>query len=229
MLAGFVLVPGIVTFTASRDLSATAEAAGLAGVVLAVAWVVTRFAIVALCGWAVRYTFRGVSDLYRLTTRALPLLLLFITFLFLNTEVWQVAGGLEAGHLWLVLGLFIVFGVVFVIGRVPEEVRLIEAVTTSDQVVAACARSPLADVAGSLEGLDTPIGLSRRQQANIGLVMTVAQLVQVALFAVVVWAFLVIFGALAVSVTLQAIWMDGAAPVSLVWDWGNGYGSPVSC
>ena len=47
----------------------------------------------ALCGWAIRYTFRGVSDLYRLTTRALPLLLLFIVFLFFNTEVWQVAGG----------------------------------------------------------------------------------------------------------------------------------------
>ena len=29
-----------------------------------------------------------------MATRALPLLLLFITFLFINTEVWQVAANL---------------------------------------------------------------------------------------------------------------------------------------
>lgn len=224
VLAGFVLVPGAVAFASTRAVAATTEALVLAIVVLALAWVLTRYAVLALVGWAIRYTFRGVNDLYRLTTRALPLLLLFLTFLFLNTEVWQVAGGLEAAHLWLVLAMFIVFGVVFVIGRVPEEIRLIEAATTHDQVIRACQRTPLADVVGSLDDLDTPVGLNRRQKANIGLVMTVAQLVQVALFAVVVWAFLVVFGALAVSVSLQTIWMDGESPVTVVWDWGNGYG-----
>jgi hypothetical protein len=33
-----------------------------------------------------------------------------------------------------------------------------------------------------------------------------------------------VFGALAVSVSLQTIWMDGESPVTVVWDWGNGYG-----
>ena len=37
--------------------------------------------------------------------------------------------------------------------------------------------------------------------------MTVAQLVQVTLFAVVVWLFFVVFGALTVSTTVQASWM----------------------
>ena len=224
VLAGFILIPGIVTVLSSRTWETTLETIVLATVILAVAWVLTRYAIVALCGWAIRYTFRGFSDLYRLTTRALPLLLLFIVFLFLNTEVWQVAGGLQAGHLWVVIAMFILFGIVFVVGRVPEEIRLIEAATTREQVVLACARTPIAELVDSLDGLDSPVNLNRRQKANIGLVMTVAQLVQVALFAVVVWLFLVVFGALAVSVTLQGIWMDGAAPVDLVWEWQGGYG-----
>ncbi len=224
VLLGFVVIPGVVTVLASRTIQTTIETVILAVFILAVAWVLTRYAIVALCGWAIRYTFRGLSDLYRLTTRALPLLLLFIVFLFLNTEVWQMAGGLPAGHLWVVIGMFMIFGIVFVVGRVPEEIRLIEAATTRDQVIRACERTPLADVAGSLDGLDTPVPLNRRQKTNIGLVMTVAQLVQVALFAVVVWAFLVIFGSLAVSVDLQRIWMDGAAPVDVIWEWGQGYG-----
>lgn len=223
VLAGFILVPGVIAFASNRTVAPTVEALAIAVFVLVLAWVLTRYAIVALVGWAIRYTFRGVNDLYRLTTRALPLLLLFITFLFLNTEVWQVAGSLEAGDLWVVIATFIVLGVVFVIGRVPEEITLIEASTDREQVIAACERTPLADVAASLEGLDDPISLSRRQRANIGLVMTVAQLVQVALFAIVVWAFLVLFGVLALSVSLQQLWMAGAAPVTIVVQWGDGY------
>lgn len=224
VLGAFVLVPGVVTVMSTRSWENTLDTVVYALIILGFAWVVTRYAIVALCGWAIRYTFRGLSDLYRLTTRALPLLLLFIVFLFLNTEVWQVTGALNTGHLWVVIALFIVFGIVFVIGRVPEEIRLIEAATTREQVISACERTPLADVVSTLSDLDTPVGLNRRQKANIGLVMTVAQLVQVALFAIVVWLFLVIFGALAVSISLQQIWMDGAAPVDPIWEWGQGYG-----
>ncbi|MHB1166725.1 MAG: hypothetical protein ACYC3K_16105 [Candidatus Nanopelagicales bacterium] len=224
VLAGFVLVPGIVAFATTRAWLPTLETVLLALLVLVIAWVLTRYAILALVGWAVRYTFRGVSDLYRLTTRALPLLLLFITFLFLNTEVWQVAGSLQPENLWIVLGLFIAFGIVFILSRVPEEIVLIEATTSRDRVVAACARTPLADVVASLDGLDSPVGLGRRQRANIGLVMTVAQLVQVTLFAAVVWAFLVTLGALAVTIDVQVIWMAGAAPVEVIWWWGDGIG-----
>lgn len=224
VLAAFVAVPALVALAASRTLTALIEAAVVAALLLGLAWFITRYAVIPLCGWAVRYTFRGVYDLYRMATRALPLMLLFITFLFINTEVWQVAGTLGAARLWLVIAIFVALGVVFIIGRVPQEVRLIESATDSEQVVAACERTPLAGVVSTLEGLGTPIGLNRRQQANIGLVMTVAQLVQVALFATVVWAFFVLFGALTVSVDLQVSWLGALAPVDVVWAWGEGYG-----
>ena len=50
------------------------------------------------------------------------MLLLFVTFLFVNTEVWQVAGNLDGLAYWLVLALFFVIGASFVLSRVPVEV-----------------------------------------------------------------------------------------------------------
>ena len=53
-------------------------------------------------------------------TRALPLLLLFTTFLFINAEVWQVAGTLEGPVYAVTLALFFVLGSAFVLSRIPE-------------------------------------------------------------------------------------------------------------
>ena len=49
--------------------------------------------------------------------RALPLLLLFTTFLFINAEVWQVAGTLTGVVYVAVLGIFFLLGAVFVLIR----------------------------------------------------------------------------------------------------------------
>ena len=61
--------------------------------------------------------------LFPLVTRALPLLLLFMTFLFINTEVWQVTSALERGLLWLTVMLFAGIAIAFLLVRLPEEVR----------------------------------------------------------------------------------------------------------
>ena len=51
-----------------------------------------------IVGWALRRTFGSLGLLLPLATRALPLLLLFVTFLFINTEVWQVTSNLDGGR-----------------------------------------------------------------------------------------------------------------------------------
>jgi hypothetical protein len=91
-------------------------------------------------------------------------------------------------------------------------------------VVEACQGTPLADVAPTVQGIGTPVPLTRRQWANVGLVMTVAQLVQVTLFAGVVWAFFVVFGAIAIPVELQALWLEGLSTIDVVWPLGDGHG-----
>lgn len=212
-LAGYVVVPALVVLVSNGPLVDSIGYVLQSLILLAVAWVVTRYAVLPLTAWAVRYTFRGFYDLYRLATRALPLMLLFITFLFINTEVWQVAGTMSATRLWLVIAVFAFLGVGFIVGRVPGEIRLIESSAGPDEVVAACRDTPMADMAESLPGLGDPVPLTPRQRRNIGLVMTLAQLVQVALFALVVWAFFVTFGAIAISLSVQGVWLAGLEDV----------------
>jgi hypothetical protein len=223
-LAGFVAVPALAAAVSVGDWSAILESAGLAVAVLLVTWVVTRYAVLPLLTWAVRYTFRGIGDLYRLATRALPLMLLFITFLFINTEVWQVAGPLVGLRLWVVIGMFAVLGIGFILGRVPSETRMIESTTSAATVIEACQGTPLEGIAPKVAGIDAPVPLTRRQWANVGLVMTVAQLVQVTLFAAVVWAFFVVFGTIAIPVDLQTLWLADLSTVDVVWALGDGHG-----
>ena len=59
--------------------------------------------------------------MFPLVTRALPLLLLFTTFLFINTEVWQVASSLPRSILWTAVLLFAAVAVAFLLVRLPEE------------------------------------------------------------------------------------------------------------
>lgn len=224
VLVAYVVVPALVLVAASREWADVLVAAGLSAATLGLAWVVTRLGLLPLLAWAVRWAFRQAGDLYRLATRALPLLLLVITFLFVNTEVWQVAGAMSAAVLWLTLGLFGVLGVLFIAGRVPEEVRGVEAGSDAATVVDACVGTPLDGRAVGLPDLDRPVPLQRSQEWNLRVVVVLSQLVQVSLVALVVWAFFVVFGALAISVPVQEAWLAGLAPVDVVWSWGPDHG-----
>ena len=75
--------------------------------------------------WALVRTFAEVSSLFRLVTRALPMLLLFMTFLFINTEVWQVSSALSRPVLWLAVAFFGVLALGFLLARLPEEVAAV--------------------------------------------------------------------------------------------------------
>jgi hypothetical protein len=214
-LAAFVLLPALAQVVGTREL----DGADVAGdvlvplVLLGIVYVTTRYALVALSVWVVRWTFRQLSDVTRLITRVLPLMLLFITFLFINTEVWQVAGTMTAGVLWGSLAVFGVLGTLFIVGRSREEFDRIESSTDREVVARAVAGTPLEGHADALEGLEVPVPLRARQRANLLLVMVTAQAVQVALVGAVVWAFFMIFGSVAISVPVQAAWIGDLAPI----------------
>lgn len=208
-LAAFVVVPPLAQVVATRQLDWGDLLGGIAValVLLAIVYGVTRYALVALAVWVVRWTFRQISDVTRLITRVLPLMLLFITFLFINTEVWQVAGTMTAGVLWGSLAVFGVLGTLFIVGRSREEFARIESSTDRDVIAAAVVGTPLEGHADALDGLEVPVPLRGRQRANLLLVMVTAQAVQVALVGVVVWSFFMIFGAVAISIPVQAAWL----------------------
>jgi hypothetical protein len=223
-LAAFVVVPPLLSVAVDQDVQLFVGSL-LGGVLLlALVYVVTRYALVAQVGWALRWTFRQLSSVTKLITSVLPLMLLFITFLFINPEVRQVAGTMRAAVLWGSLAVFAIVGVLFIIGRSRAEFGGIEVSTDPEHVRGLTAGTPMQEAAAHLEGLEQPVPLRRSQRANLVAVMVTAQSVQVALVGVVVWAFFVLFGSVAISVAVQEAWLAGLAPVEVLVELGPGHG-----
>ncbi|GAA3665382.1 hypothetical protein GCM10022237_26780 [Nocardioides ginsengisoli] len=193
--------------------AATGLGAGLtaAGVVLAVYAVATLRAWL-IVGWAVRRTFRSLGLMLPLVTRALPLLLLFITFLFINTEVWQVAASLDGGVLWVAVLLFAAIAVGFLLTRLPEELDSVDDEVEGAQLIEACTGTPLESAARRIAAKVDKVGavdaeVSGLQKANLVLVLLVAQVVQVLLLALAVFAFFIVFGVVAMEPSVLHLWL----------------------
>ncbi len=185
----------------------------VAGVVLAAYAVATLRAWIVV-GWAVRRTLRSFGLVLPLVTRALPLLLLFITFLFINAEVWQVAASLDGGVLWVTVLLFAAIAVGFLLTRLPEELDSVDDEVESRQLVDACAGTPLEAAARSLADRVEKVGavdaeVTGLQKANLVLVLLVAQAVQVLLLALAVFAFFIVFGVVAMEPAVVSSWTGG--------------------
>lgn len=166
-----------------------------------------------IAGWALRRAFRSLGLLLPLLTRALPLLLLFITFLFINAEVWQVSSTLDGGILW---GTVLFFGgaaVLFLIPRLAEELDAFDDSIVSADLIAASEGTPLAGPAQRLidEDIDLPeeAQVTGLQMVNLVLVLLIAQAVQVLLLAVAVFGFFMVFGAVAINDTVIETWTVG--------------------
>lgn len=151
--------------------------------------------------WALRQTLTSLGLLFPLATRALPMLLLFVTFLFINTEVWMIASALEGGTLWGAVMLFAALAVGFLV------VRLIEEVDRLDDEIGRTELGDQADVVGL-------------QRANLVLVLLITQAFQVLLLALAVFVFFIVFGVVAMDDGVLETWIEadliyaGEIPVS---------------
>ena len=166
--------------------------------------------------WALRRTFRSLGLLFPLATRALPLLLLFITFLFINAEVWQVASSLDGGVLWLTVLLFAGVAIGFLLVRLDEELDQFDDDIDGAQLIDACRRTPLEDTARRLvaEGADlnADAEVHGLQKANLVLVLLISQAVQVLLLSIAVFAFFILFGVVAIDDAVIESWI-GKEPI----------------
>ncbi|WP_395694913.1 hypothetical protein [Nocardioides sp.] len=184
----------------------------LAIVLVAALWyALTALRFRPILVWGLSRTFGSARRLLPDISRALPLLLLAITFLFINTEMWQVGSNLTVGTLWLVVLLFAALGVGFLLVRLPEEVDRADDDVDAALVLRACAGTPLEAAARELvEDPDADPGrfgeVTGFDRWNLILVLMVIQLVQVLLLAVGVFGFLVLFGALIMSGPVLDAW-----------------------
>lgn len=204
------VVGGVATGMALGPAAGVGAALTVVGVVLAIYAVATLRAWLIVT-WAVRRTFRSLGLLVPLVTRALPLLLLFVTFLFINAEVWQVSASLDGGVLWVTVLLFAAIAVGFLLSRLPQELDSVDDEVEARQLVDACTGTPLEAAARDLARRVDRVGavdaeVSGLQRANLVLVLLVAQSVQVLLLAVAVFGFFIVFGMVAMAPEVVSTW-----------------------
>ena len=185
----------------------------------ALAYALTAMRARPILGWALRRTRGSLRQLVPLATRALPLLLLFITFLFINAEVWQLSASLDGSVLWLTVLLFAVIVVLFLLVRLPEEVDAVDDEIDVELIRRATRRTPLEEpVAALLEerGEELPLqeygDVPGYERWNLILVLLVTQIAQVLLLSVAVLGFFLLFGGIVMAPDVQAAWTGDPAP-----------------
>ena len=189
-LAGFVLVPALLPLIfGGQIVSALVTAAGNA-LLLALIYAVIGIGLLSIVRWAAGRVVAQLAASLVLLTRAVPVLLIFMIVLFINTEMWQVFSDVSDPALAGVIALFCILGSVFVASRLPREVRALEREVG--------ARPPLRG----------------RQRFNVGLVMFVSQGLQVLVVSLLVGLFFVAFGALAITPHVVEVWI-GHPPRSI--------------
>jgi hypothetical protein len=205
-VALFSLGPAAVVAALRQDAGLTVEVLLLDLTVLLVVGAAEVLDVGPIARWAIARTFAELGSLFRLVTRALPMLLLFITFLFINTEVWQVSSALTRPVLWLSVAFFAALAVVFLVVRLPEEVAAVNDDLDPDVVRRAVRGTPLQPHLDDLDDVHAE-PLDRRQRTNLLLVLLVTQASQVLLLAVSVWLFFLVFGRVAIDDSVIASWV----------------------
>jgi hypothetical protein len=230
-LAMFVLTPPLLPALFSHDHTTDwLGAVSLNLTILLVVYVLTSYALVPMTRWALGQMFRQLADVADLMVRSLPLLLLFATFLFINTEIWQVAAELEAPFFLVVVGMFFLAGSTFLVIRQRQEVERVSRFASWAEVQADAGDSPVSEVA--IDGLvepPHPPPLGKRARLNVALVLVFTQGVQIVIVGLVIGLFYVAFGLFAVREPTIEAWIgedvDRIAevtvfghPVLLTWD-----------
>jgi hypothetical protein len=161
--------------------------------------------------WAAGRALASLGLLVPLVTRALPMLLLFVTFFFINTEVWQVADALSWGVLGGTVLFFGLAAVFFLVARLGEELDEVDDIVDAEEVAAGCVGTPLEGPARELadEGSDLAIDTDvvGLEKANLVLALVIAQAVQVLLLSVAVSLFFMLFGSVAIHDDVVDSWI----------------------
>ncbi|MEX2194946.1 MAG: hypothetical protein WD844_06645 [Thermoleophilaceae bacterium] len=186
-LATFVLGPALLPAIFGGQVTSALVTAGGNALLLLLFWLGFGFALLSMVRWASTHLLGQLAVAFVALSRAVPLLLVFALVLFVNTEMWQVFATVSEAYLALVAALFVVLGALFLVARLPREVRELER-----------------DAGGG----GPP--LTRSQRVNVGLVMFVSQALQVLVVSAAVGGFFVAFGALAVGPEVRESWIGSA-------------------
>ena len=203
-LALFVIGPAlpVLAFGQPRD---AAESVILALVLLALIYLWSSYGVGALLRWGAKRSGGQLTGLGPLVAKALPLLLVFNTFLFVNAEVWEVAGTLDGAAYVVVVLTFLTLGAVFAVSRMPGFIRAENRFSSWADVADHLADTPAESIPLPETG-STHDPLRPRQRLNIGLIVLFGQALQITLVAAALTGFFVFFGFMAITPTTITNW-----------------------
>ena len=180
-----------------------------AAVLLALIYVWSAYGVGPLLKWGLRRGSRQLTSLGSLVARALPLLLLFNTFLFINAEVWELAGTLTGPAYAVVLFTFFLLGATFALSRIPGTIRAVntfESWTDIDEHLVGTPAERLVPVQPTSDDTQPIDPLRIRQRLNIGLVVLFGQALQITLVTAALTVFFVGFGFFGITESTALGW-----------------------
>ena len=220
---GLVLVAGMVAICLVHGLIATSVAAFLAELVTFALLVVVLFLFVrsgvsALLVWAARRAVPRYRDLVLLLTRALPLQLVLVAFLFIADDAWLAADRLDRSRLVGLMIFFVVAALLFLITQIPRELRSISVELSEEQVRRGCAGTPLERLAGTIDiAIMRKHPLSAKERLNLVLNVMFTQGLQVLSLGLLMFVILVGFGVIAIQQSVIEIWVGRPAEPIIVF------------
>ena len=207
-LALFLLGPAVPALV-YRQFGDAAQTVITAAILLALIYIWSAYGIGPLLRWGMRRGSRQLASLGSLVARALPLLLLFNTFLFINAEVWELAGTLTGPAYVVVLFTFFMLGATFALSRVPGTIRAVNTFESWDDIDLHLVGTPAERLVPVRPNGDVgqPIDLLRlRQRLNIGLVVLFGQALQITLVTASLTAFFIGFGFFGITESTAMGW-----------------------
>ncbi len=213
----FVLGPALIPIAFGGQWRSAAITAVVNFVVLALAYLERRYAVVSLARWTLAHLADRIRSISGVILRALPLLLIVVVLVFYTAESWQLASQLRWPVLLLGAALFVALGLVFAVIRAPDQIGEIEAdvdpATIRDLVV----DTPCMPLAAGRGSYSSP-PLSKSERRNVRMVVVVSEGTLVTIVAGAMFTFFLVLGLITIPPTLAAEWIGHPPDVLFTFD-----------
>lgn len=185
--AAFVFAPALLGLLFGGGLAIALTTVAFNVLALGAVFAYYGYGVGAICRWAATHALDELAGSLVLLGRAVPLLLFFSFVLFITTELWEIFAAISITALAGCSLLFGALAALFLAVRLPREVR------------AFVAEAPF------------ELEVESRHRLNLGIVLFVAQALQVLVVSLMIGLFFVVLGALIITPETTATWTHQAA------------------
>ena len=218
LLVAFVVGPMVGQWIAVGVEAALATAA-LSLAVLLATYGVVAYGLIPMAVWVVRRLMHSLPELKNAAVRALPLMLMFLTFFMFTAEVWQAMGSLRGLPYVATQLLFAAAGIVFVATRLRGQADTIEQFESWAEVHQLSAGTPAEGIPHPADAHLDADPLDHRERRNVLILLITNQAVMALAVAVVTGAFFLVLGFMTIDAEVVKTWTTKPPDPYFTWSW----------